>query len=64
MTWQELADFINQKMTEEQRKDTVAVYVQSVDEYISAAEGGVSFQITGEDEDVLDPNSYYLDVDA
>jgi len=63
MTWQEMADRIN-KMTEEQRQDTVAVYIQSLDEFISAADGAISFNITGEDSEVLDPNSFYLEVEA
>ena len=60
MTYQELADFINTKMTEQQKQNHVSIYIQSMDEFFSIFE----MDITGENEDVLDPNHFFLNLDA
>ena len=57
MTWKKLAEEIS-RWTEEQQGQDVTCRVQSMDEF-----GVATLEITGEEPDVLDPSSYYLDVD-
>ncbi len=56
MTWKQLKQHI-ENMTEQQQNDDVTVHVQSMDEYF----GDISIQVTGYEE-LLDPDSFYLDV--
>lgn len=62
MTWKELVDIVTNKMVEEQRQQDVAIYVQSQDEFYG--NGAINLSITGEETDVLDINSFYLEVDG
>lgn len=56
MTWLELADFVYHRMNEEQKTDDVTICVTSRDEMF-----GVALEITGEDSDILSPNTFYLE---
>lgn len=58
MTWIELAERIN-RMTEEQQNSNISAYVQSMDEFFP-----VTLDITGENEDVLNPNEFFINVDG
>lgn len=63
MTWKQLADAIKGWTPEQQNQD-VTVHLQTTDEFYGGrgGDGEVILDVTGEEPDVLDPNSYYLDI--
>lgn len=59
ITYRELAQYINDMLTEEQKDLDVSIYLTNTDEYFSCT--GTSIQ---EETDILDKDHPYLTIDA